>query len=35
MFVDIHDYHPLDIPGEMLRGFAPYLPKQSQMGDAP
>jgi acyl-CoA thioesterase FadM len=35
MFVDIHDYHPLDIPGEMLRGFAPYLPKQSQTGDAP
>jgi acyl-CoA thioesterase FadM len=34
MFVDIHDYHPLDIPGEMLRGFGPYLPKQSRMRHA-
>jgi YbgC/YbaW family acyl-CoA thioester hydrolase len=29
MFVDTTNYRPLDIPGEMLRGFAPYLPKDS------
>jgi acyl-CoA thioesterase FadM len=31
MFVDTTNYRPLDIPGEMLRAFAPYLPKESRL----
>jgi YbgC/YbaW family acyl-CoA thioester hydrolase len=27
MFVDTSDYRPRDVPAELIRGFAPYLPK--------
>ncbi len=31
MFVDRDNYNPLDIPGEVIKGFLPYWPKDSRL----
>ena len=31
MFVDRDHYNPLDIPGEVIKGFLPYWPKDSRL----
>ncbi len=31
MFVDTKSQRPLDIPGEIVRGFLPYWPKDSRI----
>ena len=31
MFVDVENSQPLDIPGDIIRGFLPYWPKDSQI----
>ena len=32
MFVDTKDYRPLDIPGDIVRGFLPHWPKNKPLG---